>query len=412
VKGVAVIAASLALAYAPQALAFDTAPHFDITGDALTAEGFGRDAVRLAQVNNWFVDLYVNAKATPQSGHAPWWKMLLGARWYLGEVENWNTLTVASATKMHFDSHKGGWGYRQKQDLEHEWNRLLEMTVRMCREGLRTGKPALCLTAMGAGFHQLQDFYAHSNWVEPRFGSLPGYDGPGWEDQGRGTAPTWFDLPVAIRDPARSRAYTNGNGKPIDYKDRLWNREHGNWRSGSNKQLGTSMNKDWPGRPRYLEAYMASYFATRQWVEAVRRAVDNTPFWNQVKSWQPQTAKQRGDLRFDLRKGARAISYWAGHWQGQGEPTFGEAPGPGGSLDDIFFATRDYFARNRTSFRSEFERVVKLLGVESDNPPTYAVPSTRQMQQLTRFVVVKVLRMKSRGAGDIGPDDADFYAQG
>jgi hypothetical protein len=131
VKEVAVIAASLALAYAPSALAFDTAPHFDITGDALTAESFGRDAVRLAQLNNWFVDLYVNAKATPQSGHAPWWKTLLGARWYLGEIENWNTSTIQAATKMHFDSHQGGWGYRQKQDLEHEWNRLLEMNVRM-----------------------------------------------------------------------------------------------------------------------------------------------------------------------------------------------------------------------------------------------------------------------------------------
>ena len=129
------------------------------------------------------------------------------------------------------------------------------------------------------------------------------------------------------------------------------------------------MNKDWPGRPRYLEAYMASYFATRQWVEAVRRAVDDPPFWNQVRSWQPADGKGSGhDLAHDLRKGARAVSYWAGHWQGQGEPTGGEAPGPGGSLDDIFFAPRDYFARGRTSFRSEFERVVRLLAVKSDNP--------------------------------------------
>ena len=90
---------------------------------------------------------------------------------------------------MHFDSHQGGWGYRQKQDLEHEWNRLLEMTIRMCREGLRTDKPALCLTALGASLHQVQDFYAHSNWVEPRFGTLPGYDGPGWAGQGRGITP-------------------------------------------------------------------------------------------------------------------------------------------------------------------------------------------------------------------------------
>ena len=50
--------------------------------------------------------------------------------------------------------------------------------------------------------------------------------------------------------------------------------------------------------------------------------------------------------------------------------------------------------------------------MKSDNPPKYDVPSTRQMQQLTRFVVVKVLRMKGRGAGDIAFDEADFYAQG
>ena len=134
-KRVAVITAALALTATPSALAFDTAPHYDITGDALTAEGFGRDAVRLAQANNWFVDLYVNAKATPQSGHAPWWKTLLGARWYLGEIENWNSGTVNAATRMHFDSHQGGWGYRQKQDLEHEWKRLLEMTIRHLQGG-------------------------------------------------------------------------------------------------------------------------------------------------------------------------------------------------------------------------------------------------------------------------------------
>jgi len=77
VKRVVVIAAALALAAAPQALAFDTSPHFDITGDALTAEGFGRDATQVAQADNWFNDLYVNPKDVPQSGHAAWWKTLL-----------------------------------------------------------------------------------------------------------------------------------------------------------------------------------------------------------------------------------------------------------------------------------------------------------------------------------------------
>jgi hypothetical protein len=36
----------------------------------MTAEGFGADAVGVAQVNNWFVDIYENGSKVPFSGHA------------------------------------------------------------------------------------------------------------------------------------------------------------------------------------------------------------------------------------------------------------------------------------------------------------------------------------------------------
>src|SRR5581483_8983581 len=36
----------------------------------------------------------------------------------------------------------------------------------------------------------------------------------------------------------------------------------------------------------------------------------------------------------------------------------------------------------------------------------------RSMQASTRFVRVQVLKVKGHGAGDIGPDEADFYAEG
>ncbi len=48
---------------APAAGAFDTGPHSDITRDALAAEGFNGRAIRVAQVDNWFDDLYDNAEA-------------------------------------------------------------------------------------------------------------------------------------------------------------------------------------------------------------------------------------------------------------------------------------------------------------------------------------------------------------
>ncbi len=104
------------------------------------------------------------------------------------------------------------------------------------------------------------------------------------------------------------------------------------------------MNKDWPGRPRFIEAYMAGYFATRQWVQAVQRGVGDAAFWNLVRSYAPPNATAAKELRHDLRKGALGVSYWTGHWQGQGEPFGAADPGPGGSLDDALFSTKAYFA--------------------------------------------------------------------
>ena len=49
------------------ASAFDTGPHFDMTRDVLTSEGFGDAAVRTVQVNNWFVDLYENEGQNTQT---------------------------------------------------------------------------------------------------------------------------------------------------------------------------------------------------------------------------------------------------------------------------------------------------------------------------------------------------------
>ncbi|MEZ0285795.1 MAG: hypothetical protein ACAH79_11250, partial [Thermoleophilia bacterium] len=51
----AAAAAAFALATAPTAGAYDTGPHFDITRDALTAEGFNDTAIQTVQVSNWFV---------------------------------------------------------------------------------------------------------------------------------------------------------------------------------------------------------------------------------------------------------------------------------------------------------------------------------------------------------------------
>ena len=303
---------------------------------------------------------------------------------------------------MHFDSHQGGWGYRQKQDLEHEWKRLLQMTVTMCKEGLRTAKPALCLTSLGAGFHQLQDFYAHSNWVEPRFGTLPGYDGPGWAGQGRGITPTWFDLPVAVRDPAklarvhqRQRQADRLQGSPLEPR----------------------------ARPLEVGQQQAARYADEQGLarpSALPRGIHGLVLRDAAMGrGSPARRRQRavlepGQVVADRSRQRSATSSRAtcgrAPAQSRTGPATGRArvsrraarrPGPAAASTTSSSRRATTSPRGRSSFRSEFERVVRLLAVKSDNPPTYVVPSTRQMQELTRFVVVKVLRMKGRGAGDI-----------
>ena len=207
-------------------------------------------------------------------------------------------------------------GYRQKKSIEGEFDRLLRAMVHICRAA-NPAAPLDCLTAIGGSLHEVQDFYAHSNWVETRFGKRPPSDGPDSPSRGYGTAPTWFDIPLSVRTSAR--VYTNGptDGK-LDLNDPLFGRKHGNWKSDNNFSLVSSVNTDWDGRPFYVQAYMAADFATRQWIEAVQAGVGDGRFWDRVRSFHP-TGKARNDLRHEMRRGTRGMSYWVRHWHGEGD---------------------------------------------------------------------------------------------
>ena len=172
------------------------------------------------------------------------------------------------------------------------------------------------------------------------------------------------------------------------------------------------MAKDWPGRPLYLQAAISSYFASRQWIQAVRSWVGDDAFWRRAQAFR---ANQR-HLDHDL-DGAYKISLYSGHWQGQGEP-FGGERGPGGSLISLRQAIKHYFQptfnvgnlRGRTEYRSRFEGLIRRMadpqsgrrdraGAVEPGPP--AGDADRRPA---------VLDMRGRGLGDPGPDDADMYA--
>jgi hypothetical protein len=376
--------------------AFDAGPHADITRDALTAEGFGNTAVQVVQVNNWYVDLYENSNKLPHSGHASGWHTFLGGG--VWDSENWSQAMVDAADRSHFDSSNGG--FSTTAALTAEWDRLQRAVYTLSRQAAAADNPnpVQLLTVLGISLHQVQDFYAHSNWVEPK--GIAGYEGPGWAARNLGDASTWFDMAAKTR--IRETLYVAGSPGIT--------RGHGDWRTDNNVNLATGMNKDWPGRPLYEQAHMAAYFATRQWVRAVRIWVNNESFWRSVQSY---ANRANGDLDHDV-KGMTGISVYSGHWQGQGEPLGASAPGPGGSLLDLRQATNHYFEdRARTHFRTAWENLIQRVADPSPPAATVPAPTTSQpLQKLYRFVRLQINHLSEVDDLDLSSiDQADYFVQ-
>ena len=253
---------------------------------------------------------------------------------------------------------------------------------------------------LGMSLHAVQDFYAHSNWVEdpdPEHGR----GGPGVSSLGFGETPTWFDVPPEVRQGlTENRAvYTGVSGIP---------RGHGNWQSNKNRHLRGGLNKDWSGRPKYQQSYVTAYFATRQWIRAVRAWLGNEPLWRRAMRL-PMTAALRHDIA-----GAEGISIFSGHWDGAGEPCLpfkcGERTGNAGSVTSLRLALGDFHDRGPTPYRRAFNT---YIGGYREYPPEPIsmpdLPSSRTDQVLTRFVKVEILGYRGIDLGDpVG--SADIYA--
>ena len=397
----------LALPAAP-ASAFDTGPHSDITRDAMTSEGFGRTAADVGVVGNFFVDLYSNSSKIPQSGHAKTSVEILGS--LFGPRENWPKAVLEGAGRMHFDS--SIWDVFSVHQARREWERLQKATTQAIRSIKVSGgvnREAQLLTVIGISLHSLQDFYSHSNWIEKQ--GVVGADGPDWSKLTVGGTPTWFDVPPVLRDTLN--VYI---GESTFHKER----PHGAWNTEDNKKIAKGVNKDWPGRPGYEGAYMTAYFATRQWLRALREVIADDTLWTRMRTF----GNRHGTaLDFDL-KYALKIGMMTGHWQGQGEPCdpsfslniCGSRNGLGGDLIGARNAIRDYFDRSRTYFRGLFQSLIPLFGQVQPSGDVFPVASSQFDQSVTKFVHVKVTSMKSvgvlRALGDPTPiDRADMFGR-
>ncbi len=387
------------LACAAPAAAYDSGPHADLTTDALTSEGFGTRAVGVARVNNWFIDIYEQAEKNPFSGHGGFWKRFAAGAFF---TESWPDELVAAADRSHFDSSTST--LFSSAGVANEWDRLrrrVAAIARAARDAPNGGDPLKLLTVLGASIHQVQDFYTHTNWVEPE--GVSGFEGPGWKARGLGTTPTWFDVPAS--ELSKVTIYTANTQGHL--------RQHGTWNDDNNASLSHSMNKDWPGRPAYTESATAAYFATRQWIRAVRSWVGNDAFWARAQRY----ASHLSQLNHDIR-GSQNISLYSGHWQGQGEPLGGER-GPGGSLLDLRAAIKTYFQapgifgllRGRTIFRSTFEQIIRQMSAPDTAGELPAVASSQDLQKNERLIRLQVNYIRGLGLGDPGPDEADNYVR-
>lgn len=384
------------LAFAPAAMSYDTGPHFDITRDALTSEGFSDTAVKIAQSTNWMIDFYENAKENPFSGHTGTFRIIVGGA--LFNREHWDDAVVQAADRSHFDQTEGG--FATTEAVSAEWDRLQRNVAIIVREARDKNQPETLLAIIGMSLHQVQDFYSHTNWVEPTGTAVAG--GPGWEAKGMGGTPTWFDIPKAVRDA--EDIYSAGSFKRV--------RDHGSWKADGNITLGSSMAKDWPGRPLYTQAHTASYFASRQWVQGLKAYVADDAFWNRAIAFN----NPPGSLKHD-QSGATNISLASGHWQGQGEvckPSLafdcGKRSGPGGNLVDLRGAIKDYFSQQRSRYRLLFERLIVRMAAPNLVDPVFPVSSSQPMQRSTRLVRLEITRVAQIDNLDV-PGDADFFAR-
>lgn len=364
---------------ASSARAFDTAPHFDITEDVLRAEGFSTRAIRTVQSANFMVDFYefIGNKAIVKALDS--------------DCRSRAADLLAAADAQHFDD------LDSTASVARKWDALLHQTRRHAQATTGKGDLLRRLALLGMSLHNVQDFYAHSNWAEA------GPDDPVGSGKlaAYGTHPTWLSVDRAVRE--KLRVYTSwpgGGGFP--------KRTHGDWNSDA-----THLNKDWEGRPHHTAANLCSYFATRQWVRLFRTFV--TP-----AEWR---AMQAGDPGFDPSHDwdhARRISFYGGHWNGNGGPTgldAFKASTAATSPDLLLGAVLGYIGVDRcitakaTALREEARRLLLSWGaMEYQGPVDPALPSPGP--EHVDFVQVRVHRIDAIDTGD-GPagGQLDWYSR-
>jgi hypothetical protein len=369
-RGVALWLLSLSLV--PTAAGFDTAPHYDLTHVVLTERGFGGTAIKVAQVLNWMTDYYATTPALGGAGRKE--QKLL-------EQLHCDNLDTAAQVK-----HYLGW--------------LLQDVKNASQLAAQEPNPLDTLTILAVSLHAVQDFYAHSNWVELHPRTEAAYRTETFLSDPAGLSPQIVTGKVPPTLPIVPGGAALPAGAPL----------HGGYTNG--------LNKDSPIRPGWDEAYVFAYAASHELVALIEKWSEEAQpgHWDSVRRLQVAPADE-AKLGQDL-EAARNVSMWVafdsrvdGHWKGDK------------SGAHHLFTT--FLGRWETAGSSVFARQIKdgrILGRLTQNlsaqAPPPDLPVTSGFALRRRALVVRTNSIRAaNGGGLLGRleridlnGEADFYA--
>jgi hypothetical protein len=277
------------------AIACDTGHHNDLTRTALQRAGFSDTSIKAVQLENWLVDYYSQYPSVIRD--------LTIRRKIREQME-----------RLHFDN------IFSLDLLQSYWARLAMNTRDAVRKAVADQDVLQFLTVMGQSLHAVQDFYAHSNWVEKH----PREPGQPYRTD------TWFNTRVEGLD-----LYTGAYPSARRGSKEL----HGDYNSGLNKDSyarqfdpGVSKKRSWD------EAYVFAYFASREWINAIQLWAEQSSrdskfdIWERARTYE-LTTKLKKELELDLTASYKLSLYIEadehnGHWKGGGsgsDERFGRA---------------------------------------------------------------------------------------
>jgi hypothetical protein len=288
--------------------AFDTGHHTDLTVNVLLWEGFSADATDVVVFENWMPDFFgpeitdYTRREADRSAALNYLTQSAGEAGRAVFDKEYRRLIQPYAAKLHFDN------LESTDAVAQYWWRLTKNTERTVK-ALAKGKDRRgLLTVIGLSLHAVQDFYAHSTWVDDARAA-----------EGRFPADTWFDVMARSNNRLRNVRVRTGRYP------------------GAGQSSHDALNHDSYSRKNWDRAYALAYVASVQWVRQIKTWVSeiDPTLWGCLTNY-GLTSGDRSKLTDDL-EAMRMAGRLTAHWKGPSAPA---QLGAAGAL--IRFANRGW----------------------------------------------------------------------